>query len=372
MTLTKVVLLATAVNQITAEWTSDNTKIPCSTPVTYKAVFMSTFTEHTHPSDQKSLGPDFVSSILGTVDNPDLIPLQKNFLQSAHLYTITPNILVSHNDGYSMWKEGELASPGFACMLMNGVFGGAPCSSATDGHTVIDDVVAAVGDSVLEYSVSNHAGGQPCPQYVGLPGLPDTPCVYGPRVADKLGNPADPSSATTPPFGLDTEYDWTIKVDEQHSLVSSGAMIGPSPDWGVGVSAVNLCVDGFWAHATQPAYPIDAGSRAGNTYLSYFTQDFTSEPIKVIRTVEDTTTGDDGHKIFAYPGDQVIAPMGQYLFEPLQPCSDFPACSDAAVRKLLFISAPITDACPDYCAPQPYSWYSTKEGEEVDFNGRRK
>jgi len=370
MTLTRVVVLATAA-AVTAEWSADNTKIPCSTPVSYKAVFMSTFTENTHPSDQNSLGPDFVSSILGSSENPDLIPLQKDFLLSAHLYTITPNILVSHSAEYSMWKEGELASPGFACMLMNGVFGGAPCNSATDGHTVIDEVRSALGDSVLEYSVSNHAGGQPCPEYVGNPGLPDTPCVYGPRLADKLGNPANPSSATSPPFGLPTEHIWTVKVDEQHPYVSTGAMIGPSPDWGVGVSAVNLCVDGFWAHATQPAYPIDAGSRAGNTYLSYFTTDFTSEPIKVIRTIEDTYTGDDGHKMFAYPGDQVIAPMGQYLFEPLQPCSDFPACSDAS-RKLLFISAPITDACPDYCAPQPFTWYSDEEGGEVDFGGRRK
>ena len=237
---------------------ADLTKIPCSTPVTYQAAFMSTFTEETHPGDQNSLGPDFVSTI---VPRDQAIPLQLDFLNSARLYTMTPHLLVSHNADYTLWAPGELSSPGLACHWQFGVFAGSPCSGIVNA-TLLEEVLAA-GDDVLEYSMSSHTGGEPCPEYFVPPF--NTPCVYGPRVVTHLGNPADPANPLLPDFGLPTEYIWTVKVDEAHPYVSSSAMIGPSPDWGTGMVKVNLCVDGYWTHYTAPAYPYDSGTATGNT-----------------------------------------------------------------------------------------------------------
>merc|ERR1719476_12315 len=103
----------------------DLTRIPCSTPVTYQAAFMSTFTEETQPGDQNTLGPDFVST---HVNRETAIPLQLDFLNSARLYTMTPHLLVSHSEEFTLWAPGEVASPGLACMWMNGVAAGSPCA----------------------------------------------------------------------------------------------------------------------------------------------------------------------------------------------------------------------------------------------------
>merc|ERR1712060_422183 len=127
-------------------------------------------------------------------------------------------------------------------------------------------------------------------------------------------------------------------------------MIGPSPDWGVGMSNVNLCVDGYWTHFTEPAYPYDAGSASGNTYLAYFTRGVTSEPISQI-TIDTAPIGDDGTKVLANAEQTKVLPMGIFLMEPLTPCEDDPE--------------------PFYCGPQPFTWYSTESGPATEF-GRRK
>jgi len=339
----------------------DLTKIPCSTPVTYQAAFMSTLTEETHQGDLKSLGPDFVSSI---VPRDAAIPLQLDFLNSARLYTLTPHLLVSHDASFTLWAPGEVSSPGHACHWQFGVFAGSPCSGIVNA-TLLDEVLAA-GDSVLEYSMSSHTGGEPCEEYNVDPF--NTPCVYGPRVVTHLGNEADPANPLLPPFGYPEEdYIWTIKVDEEHPYVSSSSMLGPSPDWGTGMSKVNLCVDGYWTHFTEPAYLYDAGAATGHTLLSYFSREPTSEPAFQI-TIENGPTGDDGTKTLSNADQSAILPLGQYLMEPLPPCSD--VCRRRRSRELLFAAA--DDGCPFYCGPQPFSWYSTDGGAADNVFGRRK
>jgi hypothetical protein len=58
----------------------------------------------------------------------------------------------------------------------------------------------------------------------------------------------------------------TFEVDEEHSNVSIVAMIAPSPDWFVGVSA-DLMENGHWvAEKTVTVFAWDAGTDVGTTY----------------------------------------------------------------------------------------------------------
>lgn len=59
-----------------------------------------------------------------------------------------------------------------------------------------------------------------------------------------------------------------FRVDAKHHLVSLAAKLAPSPDWIVGVSALELCnVNCTWTmSATLPLYPYDVGTDDGITY----------------------------------------------------------------------------------------------------------
>ncbi|CAI4228287.1 unnamed protein product [Auanema sp. JU1783] len=59
-------------------------------------------------------------------------------------------------------------------------------------------------------------------------------------------------------------------VNKYHHLVSLATMFGPSPDWCVGLSSVNLCLpDCSWVkERTFELQPFDAGTDSGPTYMS--------------------------------------------------------------------------------------------------------
>lgn len=59
-----------------------------------------------------------------------------------------------------------------------------------------------------------------------------------------------------------------FRVDAKHHLVSLAAKLAPSPDWIVGVSALELCnVNCTWRTSiTLPLYPYDAGTDSGLGY----------------------------------------------------------------------------------------------------------
>lgn len=60
-----------------------------------------------------------------------------------------------------------------------------------------------------------------------------------------------------------------MEVDKQRHLVSALTMIGPSPDWLVGISNVNLCTeDCNWLESAEfDMLPWDAGTDSGITYM---------------------------------------------------------------------------------------------------------
>ncbi|KAL7645703.1 UNVERIFIED_CONTAM: hypothetical protein RMT77_002580 [Armadillidium vulgare] len=61
-----------------------------------------------------------------------------------------------------------------------------------------------------------------------------------------------------------------FRVDNRHHLMSIVSMLGPSPDWIVGVSALELCFENCtWVgQKTINLYPWDAGTDSGVTYMS--------------------------------------------------------------------------------------------------------
>lgn len=77
-----------------------------------------------------------------------------------------------------------------------------------------------------------------------------------------------------------------FRVDAKHHLVSLAAKLAPSPDWIVGVSALELCnANCTWRRSTiLPLYPYDAGTDNGISYTVsiYFDIESTSNSIQFI------------------------------------------------------------------------------------------
>lgn len=63
-----------------------------------------------------------------------------------------------------------------------------------------------------------------------------------------------------------------FRVDSENHLLSLVSTISPSPDWFVGVAALELCLpDGNWVESKViDLYPWDAGTDNGITYEVFF------------------------------------------------------------------------------------------------------
>lgn len=73
---------------------------------------------------------------------------------------------------------------------------------------------------------------------------------------------------------VNTNTTSNFRVDRKHPKLSLASMFGPSPDWVVGVSGLNLCqADCSWKESLDiPLYPWDAGTDNGITYMVYFSK----------------------------------------------------------------------------------------------------
>ncbi|KAF8771040.1 spondin-1-like [Argiope bruennichi] len=79
-----------------------------------------------------------------------------------------------------------------------------------------------------------------------------------------------------------------FRVDKYHHLISILSTLGPSPDWIVGVSALELCLKNCsWvAERVMNLYPWDAGTDSGMTYTS---RNIPSIPQEKIRRITAST-----------------------------------------------------------------------------------
>lgn len=123
----------------------------------------------------------------------------------------------AHNANYSIYKEGQMPSPGLERL------------SEMGKHDPLDEEINAA-------------------------------IAAGNAVALTESDPLKDFSQTAKA---------EVAVDEAHPMVSIVAMIAPSPDWFAGVSDVNLMENGAWvASKTVDVMPWDSGGDDGTTYLA--------------------------------------------------------------------------------------------------------
>ena len=97
----------------------------------------------------------------------------------------------------------------------------------------------------------------------------------------------------------------TLTVTPDCPVVSVVCMIAPSPDWFVGVSGLNLFVDGEWIEEeTVELLPYDAGTDGGVTFTS------PDDPLAVQEAIARITT-----EPFLVGG--TVPPMGTFIFSLL-------------------------------------------------------
>lgn len=141
----------------------------------------------------------------------------QGFPESAHLSLIGG---ATHNSAVSFWAEGDVASRGIEDMAEAGLI----------DVLLLDEVAPAIANGTANAGIEIREF--TAPQVNGVPGV-------------KI-------------FELEMHANWP--------LVSLVTMLGPSPDWFVGVSGLPLQIDGAWLNAAIVDLPIyDGGSKSDIT-----------------------------------------------------------------------------------------------------------
>ena len=85
-----------------------------------------------------------------------------------------------------------------------------------------------------------------------------------------------------PAFAAPSVIYLTIEVSDTHSLVT---MLGPSPDWFVGVPSLPLWQNGVWVDGVVISlFPCDGGTRENNIFAVLGSLTIPQEPIEPITT----------------------------------------------------------------------------------------
>jgi hypothetical protein len=86
-------------------------------------------------------------------------------------------------------------------------------------------------------------------------------------------------------FPAPSETYLTIEVSDTHPLVTLVTMLGPSPDWFVGVSNLPLWENGEWVdEVVIPLFPYDGGTRENIIFQLFGPETIPQEPIQLITT----------------------------------------------------------------------------------------
>ncbi|XP_033101716.1 spondin-1-like [Anneissia japonica] len=105
----------------------------------------------------------------------------------------------------------------------------------------------------------------------------------------------------------------TFSTDANFPYVSALTMIGPSPDWNVGISNVNMCTDECtWLDRAEfDLVPWDAGTDSGVTYMSANSPTNPQEPIREI------TSQDSPQSPFYDASGTPIKPLAKLFIEKI-------------------------------------------------------
>jgi len=159
----------------------------------------------------------------------------------------------THNMNVKLWESGELASQGIEVMAESG--GKGDLESEVMTHIAIGDAYKTISEG-------------------GVGSSPATKEI-------------------------------TITVNSDYSFVSLVTMLAPSPDWFVGVSALNLMESGIWLESkTVDLYVYDAGTDDG---IAYTSANADSNPKQVIFKIEDAPFLVDG----------MVKPIGTMTFDKI-------------------------------------------------------
>ncbi|XP_049865204.1 spondin-1-like [Pectinophora gossypiella] len=144
----------------------------------------------------------------------------------------------SHTAQFRVWQEGRVATAGLRRLADDGA------------TTALEKELKAESDHIRTIVKARGISWQ---QVAGGHGMPSTFAVF--------------------------------RVDAKHHLVSLAAKLAPSPDWIVGVSALELCnVNCTWSRsATLPLYPYDAGTDSGLTYTASRQPTIPASPVRALR-----------------------------------------------------------------------------------------
>ncbi|XP_014208177.1 spondin-1-like [Copidosoma floridanum] len=185
----------------------------------------------------------------------------KDFPRSVYLTHFSDVLGASHVTNFSFWGRDHVASDGFRQL--------AEWSSA----------------DALEAELKTRA------KY--LRSLIKAPGLWYPNV----------NSNTTADF----------RVDRKHPLLSLASTMGPSPDWVVGVSKLNLCQrDCTWIRGMAiDLYPWDAGTDDGITYMSPNSETKPRERMKPITTMYP----EDPRSPFYDPSGRPMLPVARLYLD---------------------------------------------------------
>ncbi|KAF2898041.1 hypothetical protein ILUMI_08137, partial [Ignelater luminosus] len=103
-----------------------------------------------------------------------------------------------------------------------------------------------------------------------------------------------------------------FRVDNRHHLMSLVSMIYPSPDWFVGVSSLELCLENCsWVESmTLRLYPNDAGTDDG---LTYDAPDEPTHPRGIIRKITSDSPNDERSPFYDLQGAPIKPLAKLYL-----------------------------------------------------------
>ncbi|KAL2094000.1 hypothetical protein ACEWY4_011312 [Coilia grayii] len=160
-----------------------------------------------------------------------------------------------------------------------------------------------------------------------------------------------------------------FSVDRTRHLMSFLTMLGPSPDWNVGLSAEDLCTKecGWVQRMTQDLIPWDAGTDSGVTYES------PNKPMLPQERIRPLTSLDHPQSPFYDPEGGPISPVARVVVERIarkgEQCNIVPDTVDDIVADIA-PEEPKEDDTPETCIYSNWSPWSACSSSSCD-KGRR-
>ncbi|XP_071503692.1 spondin-1-like [Diadema antillarum] len=116
-----------------------------------------------------------------------------------------------------------------------------------------------------------------------------------------------------PAYGVTRNMTSLFNVDSRRNLVSALSMMGPSPDWCVGITRENMCTEdcGWVERKVFYLQPWDAGTDSGRTYKA------SNAPLEPPERIQPITSTDQRWRSFYRRDRSAIPPLATIILERL-------------------------------------------------------